>query len=142
MDLLKKRRILIIGLVYVMLLVVLKLARYQVPMYVLNPDISGINVVPFQTIKEYITYFNQYNPANIVKGILSLLIFLPISVIVLLLKKDLLQDSKSIFLYFGLLSTIYAVIVRVLQIGTFDIDTIILRTIVASFMLIILKALK
>lgn len=124
----KRKKYLSVGVSYVLALLLAKFLLSSTPVYLSNSRMNGINLVPFGTVLEYIHYFDHYNTSIIVRGILMLFIFAPVSVFV---AADGEITKKSAYMYFLSLSALFSILSRVLKIGVFDIDTLILRFIVA-----------
>lgn len=121
-------KITVVSFAYILLLLLAKLLRSSRPVYLSNKRMNGINLIPSRTIAEYITYFDKYNPSILVGGVLSLFIFIPLSVYIFFLLRDVLNgSSKLIFAYSLSVSFTYSFLSRLLTVGAFDIDTLILR---------------
>lgn len=97
------------------------------------------NIVPFDTIKNYIYQFHHYNLDIVVKNLLgNIVLFIPIGIIAPLLNKRLLKVIP-------LLSFTVVLIVGVelaqmlLRVGSFDIDDVILNTLGALIGLILTR---
>ncbi|MDO4793777.1 MAG: hypothetical protein Q3993_06305 [Filifactor alocis] len=122
-------KITVVSSVYVLLLLLAKFFYSSRPVYLVNKRMNGINLIPSQTIAEYITYFDRYDTSILIGGILSLLIFIPLSVYIFFLLREVLPgNSKLVFAYSLSVSFMYSFLSRLLAVGTFDVDTLILRT--------------
>ncbi|MFC4803838.1 hypothetical protein [Filifactor villosus] len=121
-------KITVVSSVYVLLLLLAKFFYSSRPVYLVNKQMNGVNLIPSRTIAEYITYFDRYNPSILISGVLSLLIFIPLSVYIFFLLREVLDgNAKLIFAYSLSVSFMYSFLSRLLTVGTFDVDTLILR---------------
>lgn len=107
----------------------------------LNDSMPGINIIPFQTIIEYITHLGSYNSSILLKGILTLFMFVPFSIFVYYGSSEGIKSRKNLILIFLGISFLYSFLSRLLGLGVFDIDTLVLRFLIALLVFNILKVL-
>lgn len=126
----KRNNFFTVSMVYTILLLLAKLVNYSPVFYRNNPYSNGINLIPFRTATAYLGNLGDYNPSILLKVFLSLFIFVPLAIYLGIKVKD---DSKNlnIYIYLFSMATIFSVLVRILNIGYFDIDILIGRFLIS-----------
>lgn len=126
-----ERKFVVYGVVYaIVLLLVQFIFFYRGAPAVYNLSGSGINLIPFRTLAWYIKYYDHFNKAIIVKQIISCFVLLPLSIVLGFSSKDKSIDRKKYLLYFLLTALLTSFLSRVTQVGVFEIDHVIFRTII------------
>jgi len=121
------------GLVYALIMLSLLLVRNR---YFLN---YSYNLMPFDTIKQYIVNFRHYNFDIVFKNLLgNIVLFIPIGIIAPLLNTKLFKWAPLI-LFTILLIFCVELAQMLLRVGAFDVDDIILNTLGAAIGLLFTK---
>ena len=96
-----------------------------------SPFTNGINIIPFTTIYEYITFFKHYPSKVWINGILSMFILIPLILWLNTKNETSISNNKNFRLFkeIFLISLNYSIVIRILNVGVFDIDSCILRAI-------------
>ena len=126
-----ERKFVVYGVVYaIVLLSVQFIFFYRGTPTIYNLSGNGINLIPFRTLAQYIKYYDHFNKATVVKQIISCFALLPLSIVLGFSAKDKALDRKKYLLYFFLTALLTSFLSRVTQVGVFEIDHVIFRTIV------------
>jgi len=97
------------------------------------------NLMPFDTIKQYIVNFRYYNFDIVFKNLLgNIVLFIPIGIIAPLLNTRLLKWVPLILFTFLLIFCV-ELAQMLLRVGSFDVDDIILNTLGAAIGLLMTK---
>lgn len=138
-----ERKFVVYGAVYaIVLLLVQFIFFYRGTPAVYNLSGGGINLIPFRTLAEYIKYYDHFNKAIIFKQIISCFALLPLSIVFGFSANDKAIDRKKYLLYFFLTALLTSFLSRVTQVGVFEIDHVIFRTIIGFVFFCLFKKLK
>ena len=138
-----ERKFVVYGAVYaIVLLLVQFIFFYRGTPTVYNLSGSGINLIPLRTLTQYIKYYDHFNRDIIVKQIVSCFALLPLSIVLGFSSKSKTTDWKKYLLYFFLTALLTSFLSRVTQVGVFEIDHVILRTVVGFGFFCLFKKLK
>lgn len=138
-----ERKFVVYGAVYaIVLLLVQFIFFYRGTPAVYNLSGCGINLIPFRTLAEYIKYYDHFNKSIIVKQIISCFALLPLSIVLGFSSKSKTTDWKKYLLYFFLTALLTSFLSRVTQVGVFEIDHVIFRTIIGFGFFCLFKKLK
>lgn len=97
-----------------------------------NMGDNGINLIPFATIGHYLANIGHYNESIILGGLFSIFWFVPLAIIIGFF--DVFSKNYNKVLSGCLIVTavlLYSIISRVLLLGVFDIDSVMLRVVVS-----------
>lgn len=138
-----ERKFVVYGVLYaIVLLLVQFIFFYRGTLAIYNLSGSGINLIPFRTLAEYIKYYDHFNKSIVVKQIISCFALLPLSIVLGFSSKSKKADLKKYLLYFFLTALLTSFLSRITQVGVFEIDHVILRTIVGFGFFCLFKKLK
>ncbi len=96
----------------------------------LNLGENGINLIPFATISHYLANIGHYNDSIILGGLFSIFWFVPLAIIIGffdVFSKNYNKVLSGCLIVAAVL--LYSIISRVLLLGVFDIDTVVLRVV-------------
>lgn len=126
----KKTKFLTISVIYTLFLLTIKLLNYSPVFYRRTIHSSGINLIPLNTATEYLTHLGNYNTSILIKIFLSLFIFVPLAIYLGIIIRDK-SKNFNICIYLFSMITFFSVLVRILNIGYFDIDMLIVRILIS-----------
>lgn len=105
-----------------------------------TPGRVEMNLVPFKTIANYIKYFSHYGLEMWLTNLFgNIIVFIPLGIFLPVLFKRLRGAVKVVSMTL-LSSLIVEIMQRIFEVGSFDVDDIILNTIGGAFGYLIYKA--
>ena len=127
----RERKFILYGVIYsIVLLLVQFIFFYRGTPAVYNLSGNGINLIPFRTLTHYIKYYDHFNRVIIIKQIISCFALLPLSIVLGFCSKSKTTEWKKCLLYFLFVSILISFLSRLAQVGVFEIDHVIFRTII------------
>lgn len=124
----KRSIVLISSLLFIIYISFMIYVLFISPYYNRAPGRVGYNLVPFKTILHYIINFRYYTLENALTNLLgNIVVFIPLGFFLPIIFRLLRRASKTIMLVL-ILSLAAETTQRLLAVGSFDIDDIILNT--------------